>query len=220
MKESAPLKRNVVNNNDVLVDLRDRSELNNQAWYQNFKEWRQRHSFLSLIFEIVLLFLFVVLPFRTLIAQPFVVSGDSMIPNFANKDYLIVNQLEKRFENGLNRFEVVVFKYPNDPSKYYIKRLIGLPGEQVIVKDGQTTIVNTNNPDGLIISDGYVAGETIGNIEITLASDEYFVMGDNRENSSDSRFWGALPKDNIIGTPAVRLYPFDNAGLQPGKVTP
>jgi signal peptidase I len=185
-----------------------------------FKEWQNSHSFLSFVIEVVLLIVFIVIPFRALIAQPFQVYGDSMNPNFNNADYLIVNQLEQRLSQGPDRYEVVIFKYPGNNRDYYIKRVIGLPGERVEVKDTVTTVYSSDNPEGMVIENSYTTGETIGNTDITLGADEYFVMGDNRENSSDSRFWGALPAENIVGSPLIRLYPLNKLDLHPGKVSP
>lgn len=203
----------------VLNDATDSSTKTATAW-QRFKTWRTNHPFFSLVFELVFMVIFIVIPFRSFIAQPFMVSGDSMVPTFANRDYLIVNQLEKRFGDSLDRYDVVIFKYPGDESKYYIKRIIALPGETVVVVDGITTVFNDENPEGFEITDTYATGQTIGSANYVLASDEYFVMGDNRENSSDSRFWGPLKENNIIGTPFIRLFPADQAGLNPGSFAP
>lgn len=196
------------------------SKSESQSTLSKFNEWRQRHSFLSLILEVIVLVVFVVIPFRSLVAQPFQVYGDSMLPNFHDNDYLIVNQLGTKFGNGPDRFEVVVFKFPGNNEDYYIKRIIGLPSETVQVENGTVTITSAENPEGITVASDFVSGTTFGNTEITLTEGEYFVMGDNRENSSDSRSWGALPAENIVGTPIIRLYPFNEIGLNPGSVAP
>jgi signal peptidase I len=184
------------------------------------RKWRAEHTFLSLVGEVVFLLVFVILPFRTFIAQPFMVSGESMAPTFSDDDYLIVNQLSKRVSGEFDRFDVVIFRYPKDESKFFIKRIVALPGERVMVSNDQVTIYNENNPEGLTLDNGYTQGITTGSNDITLSQDEYFVLGDNRSNSSDSRFWGPLPLKNIIGTPLIRVYPFNKADLQPGQVLP
>jgi len=109
------------------------------------------------------------------------------------------------------RGEVVVFKYPNDPSVYYIKRIIGIPGDRVLVKNGEVKIINEENPGGVKVDEGYlnINLKTLGDLDSTLDGDDYFVMGDNRSFSYDSRSWGALPKENIIGIVRLRLFPFN-----------
>lgn len=181
--------------------------------------FRINHNFWYEIIKFALLIIFIVVPFRKLVAQPFMVSGSSMVPTFENSDYLIVNQLTKHF-GKYDRFDVVVFKYPEDPSKFYIKRLIGLPGERIIVDDSQVLLYNDIYPDGISINSDYATGLTIGRTDITLGPKEYFVLGDNRENSSDSRMWGALPLDNIVGVPVLRILPLNHAGFGPGQVDP
>lgn len=159
--------------------------------------------------------LLIVVPFRVFVAQPYVVSGASMDPTFKNGDYLIVDQLSKRFEDP-KRKSVIIIKYPKDPSKFFIKRLIGFPGEIVEIKDGQVTIYNEENKNGLKIEEPYIVYEKSENLSVTLKEDEYFVMGDNRAGSSDSRVWGTLPRKYIVGKPILRLLPLSNIGLWPG----
>jgi signal peptidase I len=151
------------------------------------------------------------------VAQPFVVNGGSMDTTFANGEYLIVDELSYRFEEPA-RGDVIVFKYPIDPKKYFIKRIIGLPGETVSVKDQVVTITNTENPKGMVLKENYIHSQTFGNIKTTLKADEYFVMGDNRLVSSDSRFWGNLPKKNITGRPILRLLPYTRINYLPGAI--
>src|SRR4030043_1009546 len=101
-------------------------------------------SFLLFMWEvskIVILALLIVIPIRYFIFQPFFVRGQSMEPNFENGDYLIIDEISYRFRDPL-RGEVVVFKYPNDPSQRYIKRIIGLPGETIEIQGGQITVLN------------------------------------------------------------------------------
>lgn len=159
--------------------------------------------------------LIIVIPFRVFIAQPYVVSGSSMDPTFTDGDYLIVDQLSKRFELP-ERGSVIIIRYPKDPSKFLIKRLIAFPNEKVEIKNGSVTIFNQEKPDGIKIDEPYVVYSKTENFSVELGDDEYFVMGDNRAGSSDSRMWGSLPKDNIIGQPVLRLLPLKEVSLWPG----
>ena len=169
------------------------------------------------ILRFTLIAIIVVLPVRWYIAQPFIVSGASMEQTFHNNEYLIVDQLTYRFR-GPERGEVIIFRYPNDPSKYFIKRVIGLPGETVSIADNTITITNKENPNGLILEEPYI-GEVVtdGNQSITLSEEEYFVMGDNRDHSSDSRSWGALEKNKIVGRAWLRLFPPNELSFLPGS---
>ena len=173
----------------------------------------RQQSFWKEFFKLVFLSVIIVIPFRLYIAQPFVVDGLSMYPTFDNDDYLIIDEISFRFR-GPERGEVLVFKYPNDPKKYFIKRLIGLPNETVKIRDGEVTIVNAEYPEGLRLSEPYVRLPKHENLTTILEEDDYFVMGDNRASSADSRIWGALPATNIVGRPVFRLYPPD---LFPGN---
>lgn len=162
------------------------------------------------IFEIILIAILVVIGVRQFLVQPFLVSGSSMEPNFQNGDYILINELSFKFRQP-ERGEVIVFKYPGDEKTYFIKRIIGLPGEKVVVKDGTVTIYNSQYLNGLKINESYLPAnlKTIGDREIQLASDQYFVMGDNRNASFDSRQWGPLKSSEIIGTVWLRLWPLD-----------
>lgn len=155
----------------------------------------------------------VVIPFRLFVAQPFVVDGASMDPTFADGEYLIVDELTYHFESP-ERGSVLIFKYPKDPSKYFIKRVIGLPGETIRLNNGTVTIINAENPEGFELSEPYVAYSRPDNATYVLGPGEYFVMGDNRAGSADSRLWGPLPEDKIIGRPILRLWP---PAVWPGK---
>jgi signal peptidase I len=168
-------------------------------------------NFLSFIWEIakiVIIALLIVVPIRTFLFQPFFVRGESMTPAFENGDYLIIDEISYRFQDP-QRGEVIVFKYPNDPSQRYIKRIIGLPGETVEIKEGRVVISNQKEPyvldeSGYLLSDIFTPGETL----ISLEEDEYFVLGDNRRASADSRRWGSLNRENIIGRVLLRAWPF------------
>ena len=161
--------------------------------------------------EVILIAVVTVFFVRTFLMQPFLVSGASMEPNFSTGNYLLIDEVTYRLRVP-ERGEVVVFKYPNDPSVYYIKRIVGLPGERIIVKNGEIKIKNKEHPDGIKMDETYLNTnlKTLGDIDSTLDSDDYFVMGDNRSFSYDSRSWGALPKGNIVGIVRLRLFPINS----------
>lgn len=167
-------------------------------------------SFLLFLLEvgkIVLLALLIVIPIRYFIFQPFFVRGQSMEPNFQDSDYLIIDELSYRLRDPL-RGEVIVFKYPNDPSQRYIKRIIGLPGETLEIGDGKVVIFNEGG--GSILDESAYLDPSVftaGSMQLTLDQNEYFVLGDNRAVSADSRRWGTLPKENIIGRAWIKAWP-------------
>lgn len=175
---------------------------------------------LSEIIRFSLIAILIVIPIRVFIAQPFIVSGASMETTFHSGEYLIVDQLSY-YMHAPKRGEVVVFKYPRDPSKFFIKRIIGVPGDTVVIEDGIVTIMNAENPKGFILDEPYA--ETMPpapKMTETLGNREYFVMGDNRDESSDSRTWGVLQKEKIVGRAWVRLFPPSVADYLPGAADP
>ena len=184
-----------------------------------------RKSFWGEILQIVVISLIIVVPFRLYIAQPFLVSGPSMDNTFTNGQYLIVDELTYELRNP-QRGEVVIFRYPLDTTKYFIKRVIGLPGETVQIKSDVVTICHTDcvtDKNKFTLDEPYVKknpdfpprpDETIA-----LKSNEYFVLGDNRAVSSDSRIWGPVTRDLFTGRPFLRLFPLNKAGLFPGQVS-
>lgn len=160
------------------------------------------------IFKIVALALLVVLPIHYFVFQPFFVRGQSMEPNFLNGDYLIVEKISYQLR-APERGEVIVFRYPEDPSQTFIKRIIGLPGETVQIQDGKIYVFKNGLPQSLDESQYLsLTLETPGDMEIKLDFNEYFVLGDNRPVSADSRRWGPLATDNIIGRAVFRAWPF------------
>lgn len=168
-------------------------------------------AFLWETFKIVVISLAIIIPVRYFLIQPFFVRGASMMPNFDNGQYLVIDELSYRFGEP-ERQDVIIFKYPLDPSQYYIKRLIGLPNETVVIRNNQVIIFNMEHPRGIILDESsYLASGTItwGEIKVTLDEDEYFVLGDNRQASSDSRQWGVFSKENIIGRVWLRAWPFN-----------
>lgn len=167
-------------------------------------------------FRFVLIALAIVVPIRMFVAQPFFVSGASMDPTFADHQYLIVDEISYRFKEP-TRGEVIIFKYPKNPSQYYIKRIIGLPSETVSVTGSGKVTIKDKGETTITLNEPYIAFPKSENVEQTLGADEYFVMGDNRAGSSDSRAWGPVPRDLIVGKALVRLFPFSTAELLPGQ---
>lgn len=149
---------------------------------------------------------------RYFFVQPFFVEGASMEPNFENGEYLLIDEISYYFKSP-ERGEVIVFHYPLDTSKYYIKRVVGLPGETVEIKNGRVMIYNGFNPGGFAIDESYLMREgiTLGDIKKKLGQNEYFVLGDNRLFSSDSRQWGTLPRNDIVGRVWIRAWPVAKA---------
>ncbi|MFA5934615.1 MAG: signal peptidase I [Candidatus Paceibacterota bacterium] len=187
------------------------------------------------IVSVVALSLAIVIPIRVFIAQPFVVSGESMSQTFSDGNYLIVDEVSYRFDIP-QRGDVIVFKVPprgletshydTNKTVYFIKRIIGLPGETVEIVGDTVKIYNDKNPEGMLLDEPYAYIDKLSpNSEIfseinqknELGANEYFVMGDNRHNSSDSRFWGTLPEENIKGRALVRLFPLTNISILPGE---
>lgn len=177
---------------------------------------KAKNSFVEFL-KYALLAAIVVIPFRIFVAQPYIVSGSSMDPTFKNNDYLIVDQLSKRLSE-YKRGEVIIIRYPKDPSKFFIKRLIAFPNEEVKIINGKVFIYNYDNPEGFEFDEPYVNYKKNENFSAFLGYGEYFVMGDNRAASSDSRVWGSLPKENIIGKPILRLFPFNKIDFMPGNI--
>lgn len=158
------------------------------------------------IIKIVIMASVIVLPIRYFLFQPFIVKGESMIPNFQSGDYLIVDEISYRFAEP-QRGEVIVFRYPKDTTQKFIKRVIGLPSETVDIKNGQVTIAKDGQES--ILNEKYLPADlkTYGNINAVLGIDEYFVLGDNREYSFDSRSWGVVRRKDIIGKAFLRILP-------------
>lgn len=155
------------------------------------------------------------------IAEPFVVSGSSMLPNFHDKDYLIIDRISY-YTGQPQRGDVIVLKYPKDTSQFFIKRIIGLPGETVCLRQGQVLIYQGHatteqcQQQGKALTEPYLSSQdiTFGRPDaVPLGSDEYFVLGDNRTASSDSRVWGILPREDIIGKVWLRVFPIPRFDL-------
>jgi len=149
--------------------------------------------------------------FRAFILQPFIVDGNSMEPNYHNNEYILVDQITYRFREPAHG-EVIIFKPPENTATDYIKRIIAVPGETVVIENNQVSI------NGHILTESYLetpsSTKTNKNIfRRTIKPGEYFAMGDNREHSSDSRDWGVVPRENIIGRAWLAVFPFNNFGF-------
>lgn len=168
------------------------------------------------IIKFALIALVIVVPVRAYIAKPFIVEGASMVPTFEDKNYLIVDEITYRLSDP-KRGDVIVFHPPQNDTVYYIKRVIGLPGETISIEKGKVTIKNTEHPDGFALEENYVSELGTTTLTRTLGAGEYFVMGDNRPYSSDSRYFGVLPRDHIRGRALLRLYPLKDISVFPGE---
>lgn len=132
-----------------------------------------------------------------------------MEPNFEDGDYLLIDELSYRFSSP-ERGDVIVFRYPNDPSQFFIKRIVGLPSETVEIKNNMVKVYNRDKPEGFVLEEDYLSSgqTTLGDFVVKMDDNEYFVLGDNRLQSSDSRRWGAVNKSLITGRAFMRPWPF------------
>ena len=199
-KNSGPLKeRNEEKTDDA--DSAERSWLANAALF-----------FLELV-KIAVLAGITIGVVRYFIFKPFYVEGQSMDPTFHEKEYLIIDEITYRF-NEPKRGEVIVFRAPTVEKDYYLKRVIGLPGERVKVEDDKVIVYNNDNSTGVLLEEIYLENvPTPGQTTITLGPDEYFVIGDNRKASFDSRRFGPIKKTDIIGRAWLRGWPIDRITL-------
>ncbi len=164
--------------------------------------------------------LVIVIPIRLFIAEPFIVSGSSMVPTFENTDYLIIEKISYVLGNP-KRDDVVVFVYP-DPNpknakKYFIKRVIGLPNETIDIKGNDVNIINGEHQEGFKLDQPFVKNLGNNDTHLELKNDEYFVMGDNRSGSSDSRAWGPVRREFLTGKAFLRLLPISKIDVLPGN---
>jgi len=160
--------------------------------------------------KIVIISLAIIIPIRYFLIQPFFVKGASMEPNFQDGDYLIIDEISYRFKTP-ERGDIIIFRYPLDPSQFFIKRVVGLPGETVKIENGEIIIQNKDGKGSILNESKYLSDDddyTAGNVEVNLGDEEYFVLGDNRQASSDSRKWGGVKRKFIIGQVWLRAWPF------------
>ncbi len=167
---------------------------------------------LSMIGWILFIFCLVFLV-TTYVGQRTRVEGHSMEPALSDGDNLIVDKISYRFHDP-ERFDIIIFPYQWESNTYYIKRIIGLPGETIQIDDEGNIYI-----DGEVLRENYglerIQNPGLAREPVTLGEDEYFVLGDNRNNSTDSRFAevGVIHRDDIVGRAWVRIYPFDSIGV-------
>ncbi len=167
------------------------------------------------LLKFAIIALVIVIPIRMWIAQPFVVSGESMYPTFDNGQYLIVDEISYLFGN-IHRGDVVVFRYPKDTKRFFIKRIIGLPNEKITINNSEVTITNKEHPEGIKMIEPYINEKVFTGSEYETKDGEYFAMGDNRNRSLDSREWGIVPKKDLVGRAFLRLIPIKEISYLPG----
>lgn len=173
--------------------------------------WKATGLFVLEVAKIIIISLAIIIPIRYYLIQPFYVKGASMEPTFHDYEYLIIDEISYRFKNP-SRGDIIVLKDPRNKSQFFIKRIIGLPGETVNIKNGTITITNMTYPEGVKLDESIYLDEAVytsGNIDVELDADKYYVMGDNRGSSLDSRIIGPIGEENIVGKAWVRAWPFN-----------
>ncbi|MFN2500673.1 MAG: signal peptidase I [Pyrinomonadaceae bacterium] len=174
--------------------------------------WSEGFKLLRDIFLIIVVFIL----FGVFFVQPVVVEGTSMLPQLHDGERLLVNKLvyyriQSVSWGHIERGDIVVFWFPNDPDKSYVKRVIGLPGEMVELRNGKVFV------DGRELTEDYLDkdyNQTLPSTPAKKVDDHhYFVMGDNRDNSSDSRYWGLVPEKYIYGKAFFRYWKPSNIGF-------
>jgi len=188
-----------------------------------------QESYLSLVLYTIIALALAFL-IRIFLAAPYVVDGTSMLPTFQNYNYLIVQKETAClpfvssciYLGEPQRGDVIVLDLPQETSRALIKRVIGLPGDTVVISGSEPSISisNAQNPQGFVLNEPYIDPANYGgptDIRVTLGADQYYVLGDNRDVSADSRTWGILPRQDIVGRVLIRLYPFNELGVLPGE---
>jgi len=164
------------------------------------------------ILETLLLALIIFFGVKEFIVQNFRVEGQSMEPNFHTGQYLIVDKISYRL-HPIERGDVIVFVPPKEANRDFIKRVIALPGERVEIRQGRVLI------NGKLLQEPYITVSwNYTMAPMVVGDNEYFVLGDNRNNSSDSRMWGMLPKKNVVGKAWLSYWPPQHWGLIPRYV--
>jgi len=181
------------------------------------------------LIKVIVLALVIIIPVRALLFQPFFVSGQSMEPNFDEGQYLVISEFGYKTTESLlgipfgftirpykdlHRGDITVFEVSKNPETYYIKRAIGLPGESIEIKRGRVVIYNSTNPEGIFLDEsGYLSQEALSSLQdmprVPLGENEYFLMGDNRSHSHDSRSIGPVKRGQITGRVLLRAWPLD-----------
>lgn len=193
----------------------DEGELSGRGQFLSSKFGPRAARWILALFEIVqigVLSLALVMLIRTFVIQPFYVKGASMEPNFLDHEYLLIDEVAFRFREPI-RGEIVVFRYPRNPREFFIKRVIGLPGETIEIHDGRVRVTNDEEQGGFVLTETYLEDSfTVGERRVTLGSDEYFLLGDNRDASLDSRIFGPVKRKEFIGRVWFRGWPPDRIG--------
>jgi signal peptidase I len=181
---------------------------------------QRKQAKLSVVAEMLrtVLFVFILASLlRFFIVQPYIVEGSSMVPRFTNNDYLVVDKISYRFGEP-QRGDIIVFRYPAQPAINYVKRIIALPGERIKIERNQVTIYNKENPEGFVLNEKLYLADNVQTVitgssagrELMVPEGQYYVMGDNRPASSDSREWGNLERKNIIGRVFLQAFPIEH----------
>ena len=183
-------------------------ELSQKEYYPELTPSQKALQFVWDLLKVICISLAIIIPVRYFLIQPFYVKGASMEPSFYDHEYLIINEIGYRFGDPA-RGDIIVFKYPKDPSQYFIKRIVGLPGEKVEVKDKQVFVYLDDKVKYMLDESSYLPEDaiTVGNRTWTLGEDEYYVLGDNRDHSLDSRSFGPVYDDLIVGKVWFRGWP-------------
>ncbi|MEP7162756.1 MAG: signal peptidase I [Candidatus Moraniibacteriota bacterium] len=180
--------------------------------------------------KILVLAVVIIIPIRVFFFQPFFVQGSSMEPNFEDGQYLVISELGYKYTaiplpssaidikpwKELERQEPVVFRYPKNPEQFYIKRIIGLPGESIEIKNSKVIITNKIHPDGYALNESDYLDPSVKTTDmprVKLTDDEYLVLGDNRPFSYDSRFFGPIKREAVIGRVLLRAWPLSRLSL-------
>lgn len=163
------------------------------------------------ITKVVVISAAIIIPIRTFVFQPFFVRGTSMEPSFYNGDYLIIDELSYSLREP-DRGEVVVFRPPGNDTQFYIKRIIGLPGEKVTIDKSTVSVFTEGNE--IVLKEPYIAEDIInGNKQIIAGPGEYVLLGDNRGHSSDSRVFGPVSRKNFVGKVLITAWPIGDFAL-------
>jgi signal peptidase I len=193
----------------VISQLRPKTAMGRQEIVPGFTE--SVTSFVVEVAKVVIISLAIIIPVRYFLIQPFYVKGASMEPNFYDNQYLVIDELSYRFHEP-NRGDVIVLRKPQLESDFLIKRVIATPGERIQIANGQVTIFNAEYPYGVVLDESaYLAStvRTTGSVDLKLGSNEYFVLGDNRDASLDSRYFGVVTRKEIVGRTWVRAWPLN-----------
>ena len=191
---------------------KNRKDYQDHFWGEKYSPTLQSvGEFILEVVKVVVISLAIIIPVRYFLIQPFYVKGASMEPNFYDHEYLIIDEISYRFKDPV-RGDIVVFRYPKDQRQYFIKRIIGLPGEKIEIRDGRVYVYNQGYPHGQLVNETMYLGADIttsGDDIFSLGDNEYFVLGDNRSSSLDSRNFGPISRHLIIGRTWFRGWPLD-----------